>query len=363
VVAVYSLMQFVFSPIWGRVSDRIGRRPVLLISLAGSVAGYVVFAFAHNLMLLLLSRIIDGISGANIGTAHAYIADVTRPENRAKGMGIIGAAFGLGFILGPPTGGILASLSESRGYPQNFFPGVAAALLSLTAFLLAWFFLGESRPAGMAPTRRRLPQFDTEIWRLIRTHPVLPYLMAAVFLIIFAFAGMETSVTLHGRERFGLSARQLGYIFMLMGIVVATIQGGLLGKLTRAFGERSLILAGTVTLFLGLVLVPSVFTLRNLYPVAVLIALGQGVCYPLLTSLISRNTPAREQGSILGISSSLGSLARVFGPPLTGVMYDLYASRGAFYTGALSVSLAFLIVLRLSRVTGDEQPIRAASKL
>lgn len=349
VVAVYSLMQFIFSPIWGRVSDRIGRRPILLISLAGSVAGYVVFAYAYNLTWLIIARVMDGISGANIGTAQAYIADVTTPENRAKGMGLIGAAFGLGFILGPPLGGILASWGESRGYAQNFFPGVVAAALSLIAFLLAWFFLGESRPKDLAPSRGRLPQFDPEIWRFIRTHPLLPYLLSAVFLIIFAFAGMETSVTLHGRERFGLTARQLGYFFGLMGVVVATIQGGLIGRLTRRFGERALIIFGAIVLFSGLALVPSVYRIGLLYPVAVLIAMGQGLCHPSLTSLVSRSAPAREQGSILGFSSSMGSLARMTGPFLTGVMYDAYASRGAFYTAAASVLAAFLIALRIRR--------------
>jgi DHA1 family tetracycline resistance protein-like MFS transporter len=343
-VAVYSLMQFLFSPVWGRISDRIGRRPVLLISLFGSVIGYVLFAFAHNLSWLIVARVIDGVSGANIGTAQAYITDVTTPENRARGMGLIGAAFGLGFILGPPMGGMLASWGAAHGHAQNFLPGVVACGFSFTAFVLAFLFLGESKPPHLKEPSRRPPQFDPAIWQFVRTHPTLPYILLSLFLIILAFAGMETSVTLHGRERFALTARELGYFFGFMGIVVAVIQGGLIGPLTRRLGERNVIALGAGSLFLGLLLVPSVFRVALLYPAAMLIAMGQGFCYPALTSLVSKAAPPREHGSILGISSSVTSLSRMLGPLITGALYDVAGVAGAFYAAALFVFGALAIV-------------------
>jgi multidrug resistance protein len=354
-VAVYSLMQFIFSPIWGRVSDRVGRRPVLLISLTGSVIGYATFAVAHSLPMLIAARIIAGVAGANIGTAQAYIADITSPQNRARGMGLIGAAFGLGFILGPPLGGLLSSYGVSQGMHANFLPGVAACTFSLTALILAFLFLGESRTRREADaSSRRPPQFDPSMWRLIANQQALPYLLLSLFMIVLSFAGMETSVTLHGKARFDLSARELGYFFGLMGVVVAVIQGTLIGPLSRRLGERRVVVIGAVSLLTGLILVPAIHRFLLLYPVAVLIAIGQGLCYPALTSLISKSSPSSQHGSILGISSSVGSLSRMLGPVFTGVMYDALGSRGAFYAGAGSVMIALLLVLRVRQTANAE---------
>jgi multidrug resistance protein len=361
-VAVYSLMQFIFSPIWGRVSDRVGRRPVLLISLTGSVLGYATFAVAHTLPMLIAARVIAGIAGANIGTAQAYIADITSPENRARGMGLIGAAFGLGFILGPPMGGLLSSYGVSHGMHANFLPGAAACAFSLTALILALLFLGESRTRrDAAASSRRPPQFDPSMWRLIASQQALPYLLLSLFMIVLSFAGMETSVTLHGKARFSLSARELGYFFGLMGMVVAIIQGTLIGPLSRRLGERRVVVVGAGSLLIGLTLVPAIHRFELLYPVAVLIAIGQGLCYPALTSLVSKSSPSSQHGSVLGISSSVGSLSRMLGPVFTGVMYDALGSRGAFYAGAGTVMVALLLVLRVREPANTEETPAAAS--
>src|SRR5207253_1832733 len=192
---------------WGRWSDHIGRRPVILISVTTSCVGYLLFAFSRSYRILLLSRVIAGAGGANIGTAQAYIADSTSPENRAKGMGLIGAAFGMGFILGPPLSGILAALGTKHGLAGNLLPGLVAAGLSFTAFLVALSVLAESKPKDLVPRSGLPPQFDRRLWREIGTSPLLAALMAGLFLTLLAVAGMEISVTLHARDRFNF--RQL----------------------------------------------------------------------------------------------------------------------------------------------------------
>jgi MFS family permease len=224
VVGVYSIMQFFFAPVWGRLSDRIGRRPVILASLTASCIGYLLFAFANNLTLLFVSRIIAGAGGANISTAQAYITDMTTPERRAKGMGLIGAAFGLGFILGPPLSGILAAVGTSYGWHGNLLPGLAAGALSFTALMVALFVLAESKPAGAFPRSRIPPQFDPRLWREMAHHALLFAVMSGLFFTLLAVAGMETSVTLHVRDRFNFRQIDLAYLFLFMGVIVAAIQ-------------------------------------------------------------------------------------------------------------------------------------------
>jgi len=347
VVGIYSIMQFFFAPVWGRLSDRIGRRPVLLISLTASFAGYLLFAFTRSLTVLFASRVIAGIGGANIGTAQAYIADSTTAENRAKGMGLIGAAFGLGFILGPPMSGILSEVGTKRGLPGNLLPGLVAAGLSFTAFLIALSVLKESKPEGLVPRSGVPPQFDKHLWKEIGVNRLLASLMAGLFLTLLAVAGMEISVTLHGRERFGFRQIDMAYLFLFMGAIVATIQGGLIGRIVRKIGETGVIIIGSASFTLGFVLIPSIWRLPWLYMVALLIAIGQGLCYPALTSLVSKVAPESERGSLLGLATSVGSLARFIGPIMSGFLYDLAAAPGAFYGGAVLMAGALLIALRM----------------
>jgi MFS family permease len=349
VVGIYSIMQFFFAPIWGRVSDRIGRRPVILISLTASCTGYFLFAVAHSLALLFVSRIIAGVGGANIGTAQAYIADSTTLENRAKGMGLIGAAFGLGFILGPPLSGILSTVGIHHGLHGNFLPGIVAGSLSLVALCLALFVLGESKKPDTTVRSGIPPQFDRRIWAELGSHRLLASIMVTLFLTLLGFAGMETSVTLHARDRFHFTPMQLAYFFLFMGVIVAIIQGGLVGRLAKAFGERTLIAVGTASYTLGLLMVPSVWRVPLLYVVAFFISIGTGLCYPCLTSLVTKASPANEHGSMLGIATSVGSLARFVGPILIGFFYDLAQARGAFYGGAVLTFAAFLIALMMIR--------------
>lgn len=348
VLAVYSLMQFFFSPVWGRLSDRVGRRPVLMISLAGSCLGYLLFSFAQSLMLIFVARMIAGIAAANIGTAQAYVADATTPENRAKGMGLIGAAFGLGFIFGPPLGGLLSHVGGKMGYHQNLLPGLTASTLSLVALAVATFALPESKAPDAAIRTGLPPQFDPKMWRYVASNKPLLLSFAAIFLIILAFAGMEPLVALHGPAAFGFKTMDLGFLFMFMGIIVAVIQGGIIGRLTKRFGERKTAIIGAVSLSVGLLAVPSMSIVAWLYAAAFFIAVGQGLSYPSLTSVVTRVSPQQELGGMLGMQSALASLARVLGPIYAGALYDRSAA-GAFYGEAVVVILATVVMFALLR--------------
>jgi len=345
VVGIYSIMQFFFAPIWGRMSDRIGRRPVLLISLTASCIGYFLFGFARSLWVLFASRIIAGVGGANIGTAQAYIADTTTNEERAKGMGLIGAAFGMGFILGPPLSGILSTVGIHHGMHGNLLPGLVAGSLSLSALLLAFFVLGESKRPDTKVRAALPPQFDRRVWAELKQHRLLGLIMLTLFLMLLSVAGMETSVTLHARDRFQFQQIDLAYFFLFMGVMVAIIQGGLIGKLARVFGERTLVTIGTASYTVGLVLVPGVWRVPLLYLVAFFVSIGTGLCYPSLTSMVTKTTPPGEHGSMLGIATAVGSLARFVGPIFMGFLYDVAQARGAFFGGAVLTAAAFVLSL------------------
>jgi MFS family permease len=343
VVGIYSIMQFFFAPVWGRLSDRIGRRPVILISLTASCTGYLLFALSRDLTLLFASRLIAGVGGANIGTAQAYITDITTPAERARGMGLIGAAFGMGFILGPPLSGFLSTIGTRHGWHGNLLPGAVAAALSFTALMTALVVLAESKPADLVPRSGIPPQFDPRIWRDMMRHAVLAAAMSALFMTLLAVSGMETSVTLHARDRFNFRQIDLAYFFLFMGIIVALIQGVLIGKFAKQIGEKALIVIGTLSFTAAFAAVPTIWQVPLLYGVAFFIAIGQGLTYPSLTSLISKAAPENERGSMLGLATSVGSLARFAGPILSGFLYDLGGSRAAFYGAAALTLFAFLI--------------------
>ncbi len=358
IVGIYSIMQFFFAPVWGRLSDRIGRRPVILISLTASCIGYALFGLARSLSVLFISRLIAGVGGANIGTAQAYIADTTTLENRAKGMGLIGAAFGMGFILGPPLSGVLSTVGLHHNLPGNLLPGAVAAGLSFGALMLALFVLAESKAPDTAVRSGVPPQFDPRVWRGIVQHAILFAIIGALFMTLFAVSGMETSVTLHARDRFNFSQLDLAYFFLFMGVIVAAIQGGLIGRLAKMLGETALVGIGAASFTIGLAMIPLVYRVSLLYVVAFFIAVGQGLTYPSLTSLITKASPPSEHGSMLGLASGIGSLARFLGPIFSGFLYDLASARGAFYGGAMVTLIAFALAVwmrRLPLTSGGQQ--------
>lgn len=305
-LAVYSLMQLLFSPIWGRLSDRIGRRPIILMSLIGSGVGLVTFGLANTLLLLFASRLFSGITAATISVAQAYIADSTTPENRAKGMGIIGAAFGLGFVFGPALGGLLAQYGHGT-------PAFVAAALAFGNAVFAYFRLPESLPAEK---RGQIQERGFSLNRLGKAASVggMPPLMIIYFLTIFAFATMEATFPLLTLKMFNFSEVQNGYVFAYIGVLIVILQGGLVGRLAKRFGERNLVIAGAACLAVSLAALPFATSLPMMLLILVPLAVGNGLANPSLTALISRTASQSSQGEVLGVGQSLASLGRILGP-------------------------------------------------
>src|SRR5205085_9914748 len=301
-LAIYSLMQLFAAPLWGRLSDRVGRRPVLMISMAASVLAYLWIGSATALWMLFAARALAGACAGNIAAAQAYIADITKPEERAKGMGVIGAAFGFGFIIGPALGGLLAGHDPATADVQT--PAWVAAGFSFVALCGVFLLLPESLPAERRgttqPSRGRVSAILNVLHR-----PVLSRLILIFFLVILAFAGMESTFALWAVGQFGWGPRQVGYVFAYVGIISATLQGGLIGTLTRFFGEERLLFCGLAAIGAGLLTVPFSRSLAAVGVAVTALALGMGLMQPSLNSLISRRAGREEQGEVLGVSQSV----------------------------------------------------------
>lgn len=349
ILASFSLMQFFFSPIWGRVSDRVGRRPVLMASLFGNVIGFATFALASNVLMLFASRILCGIASSSIPTAQAYVADSTDNEGRAKGMAIIGMAFGLGLVLGPPMGGLLSSAGTHFGLAAPLLPGFVAAMLSATAFLLATFLLPESNPRKPRGPERWSP-IDVASYKVFFHIRGLRLAGLSLATLMCTLASLSPILVMVGRDRFSLSAKEVGYLFGLMGIVVVLLQLTVLDRITKRLGDIGSALTGAASLMLGLLLVPWTQDTRVLIAATCLMGVGQGLCNPTLSAYISKVAPPTERGGILGVSSSLTALARVIGPPLAGVAYDALRAPGALMAQATIVIIAIALALRLMSV-------------
>jgi DHA1 family tetracycline resistance protein-like MFS transporter len=344
-MAVFSFMSFLSAPIWGRISDRIGRRPVLMASMAASALAYLWLGFADALWMLFAARALGGACAGNIAAAQAYIADVTTPEKRARGMGMIGAAFGLGFIIGPALGGVVAGNDIATADLRT--PGLIACGLSLIALLGVVFVLKESRPAGL-PERPRRSRLDALRAALGRT--ILARLLVIFFLAILAFAGMEATFALWAMAQFGWGPAQIGYVFAYVGILSAVMQGGLIGRLTARFGEERLLLAGLVSIAAGLVILPLSQGLARLLVSVTALALGMGAMQPSLNSLISRRAGEDEQGEVMGVAQSVGSLSRVLGPLFAGAVFAGFGRASPFFCGMVLVAAAALVSWRLPRI-------------
>jgi len=331
----YSLMQFIFMPVWGRLSDRHGRRPLILMSLGGSCIGFLIFGLASSLSVLFAGRMIAGIAGAIIPTTNAYIADVTPPEERAKGMGMVGAAFGLGFILGPAIGGLLAPY----GYDK---PVLLASAMAGANLVFAYFKLPESLSA-QSRRRARPGYFRLEQLASAVSRPSVALLMSLYFLVIFAFANMEATFGLLNEHRYGLDARRTGYLFAYFGLLMVLVQGVLVGRLVRAFGERTLMAAGTFCMIFGLALMPFAPGMPVYCAVIALLSFGAGINNPSVTALLSRSSGVEEQGGIMGVAQSLASLGRILGPLWGGYTFGKFGEEWPFLTGAMIMSLAFIL--------------------
>ncbi|CAN5536709.1 tetracycline resistance MFS efflux pump [soil metagenome] len=352
IVASYSIMQFIFSPIFGAVSDKYGRRPVLFFSLLGTAAGFLIVGFATTLWMIFAGRILDGITGGNISTAQAYIADVTSRKNRAKGMGLIGAAFGLGFVLGPAIGGILSKYG-------THVPFLFAGALAFVNAIALFFFLPESLKIGAKEVSKRKMNRFAELFNALADKKFRT-ITTIYFLVVVGFSIMTTSFALYTMKRFGYDAEQNGYLFVFIGILAVILQGGLVGKLSAKFGESKLVVAGCLMLTASLFAVPFVGResggLAGLLLGVALFSIGNSVASPALTSLASKSASEAEQGKALGVMQSGASLARAIGPVIAGVLLnnaigqvDDVTIQRTFWTAAAIMLGAFGVAVYFAR--------------
>jgi multidrug resistance protein len=316
VAAIYSLMNFFFTPFLGSYSDRVGRRPIILGAIFINAISYFIFSKANTLFILLLSRTLAGIGSSNIAAAQAYITDITPPERRAKSMGLIGAAFGLGFVFGPAMGGMLKT-----SYGIEWVGYVAAGLCSLN-FVMAYFSLPESLKVRNESAQLRFVPIKDYI-KAFKT-PILKDLFMFSFVYITAFMLMQITLSLLWKEHYSLNEREIGYGFAVIGVTTAVVQGGLVGHLVKKYGEKKLFYWGNFLMAVGLLMPPFIplawFKLGSLVAI-LLICFANGMLTPTLNALISKTAPPNEQGRILGLSQSFGSLARVIGPISAGLLY------------------------------------------
>lgn len=360
--ASYSIMQLIFAPILGGLSDKYGRRPVLFLSIIGTGIGFLILGLADSIWMLFAGRILDGITGGNISTAQAYIADITTSENRAKGMGLIGAAFGLGFIFGPAIGGILSRWGIH-------VPFLFAAALCFANSVLLYFRLPETitpdHPArNQAARGRGLKQLIESLQQ-----PRLAFVLTIYFLFIVAFSIMTTTFSFYTMFRFGYDAQHTGYLFAYVGIIAVIIQGGLIGRLVKRFGELPLVIVGALCFAISLFAVPFVGPaaggLAGLLIGGGVFSMGNSLATPALNSLASKSVGPAEQGVVLGVMQSVASLARAVGPLLQAILISsAVAHLGAdglphfmsdhslfvtFWTGAAIMFVAFALAFYFSR--------------
>lgn len=354
--ASYSAMQFIFMPYWGRLSDRIGRRPVVLVSVAVSCVGFLLFGLADSLWMLFAARMLAGFGNANIGAAQAVIADSTGPQDRAKGMGMIGMAFGLGFVVGPAVGGALGQFGLA-------VPAFAASGLAAANWISAYFLLPETRKLG-APSAFAQ---EGEARKRILALPAIRRLMVMSLVITTGFALMEQVLALLV-EKFWVpeamvpatataghkhAAALTTWVLLAVGLTMAVVQGGMIGRLVRRFGEAKLVVAGSALIAVGLLTQPLTAEIQSfplLIATAMLLALGSGMTTPSITGLLSRTVDSDQQGSALGLGQSASALGRVLGPAMAGMLFEL-GPRWPFWTGAGLAVAALVVALGIKQPT------------
>ncbi|MCA8916730.1 MAG: MFS transporter [Planctomycetes bacterium] len=375
ILTAYSLCQFIFAPIWGRLSDKVGRRPILALSTSGFAATWVMFAFAPGFTFLLLSRALAGVCAANISTAQAYMADVFPPERRAKGMGLIGMAFGLGFVFGPAIGGALVSQTllgwfgyvptlDAQGVivagteatnafhrAQLMVPSLFAAGLSATSFILTLTIMRESLSkelrAGLGPRKSRMAQFAQAL-----TRPAIGPMLIVYLIVTLGFAQLEAMFTQFNADFLKLSASANAWVFVVIGLTLAFVQGGLIGRLAKRFGSAKVLMVGLAGLTLAMFLFgfqqelnPGVNAYLWLILCAMLIGGTNALVNPNVLAIISSHARADEQGGTMGFTASAATLGRIIGPILGGYIYDRFGPEQPFAIGGVLIGLGLLLFL------------------
>ena len=337
ILTSYSLMQFIFSSFWGRFSDRIGRKPTMLITMAGAATGLVILGSAHSLTMIFAGRIISGIFAANISVASAYVTDVTTEENRTRGMGLIGAAFGVGFLLGPAMGGALSRY----GYAVPVF---AAAGLTVLNMIYAFFRLEEPRQHRHVTDAADLVTEPSQ--KSVFHQPAVVKICIVNFVFTLSVTQLESIFAFFMMDRFQFDALHVSYVLALMALVMVMIQGGLIKTLSQKFGEPVLLISGTAITMVAFGLIPSSMTVVTLLLPLSLAALGRGVSQPSMMSLVSKQAHHKTRGAVMGAFQSSASLGRVLGPALAGYLYD-YWYPSPFYFAALMMGVVFVLALNL----------------
>jgi len=360
--SLYAALQFVFAPIWGAISDKRGRRPILLITTSGTLLSYLLWLFAGNFALLILARMIGGIMSGNLSVATAAVADVTTKENRSKGMGLIGVAFGLGFVLGPAIGGLCSMANPLAWHPElarlgiNPFSTVAAAACLLSLVNVLWI-RARFTESLQADRNAAAPVATNPFARLAKPQSAPVRQTNLVYLVyVFAFSGMEFTLSFLGVERFGYTPGDITLMMVFIGFILIIVQGGLVRRLAPKFGEKKVAFAGLLLVAMGLALLSQATTGGIFYLGLATLAVGAGLCSPTLTSLVSLYTSASEQGSALGVFRSIGSLGRAVGPLLASFVFWWFGSGHLYLMGAALVTLAAALCLRLPQPdkTGEE---------
>lgn len=339
ILTTYALAQFLFTPLLGSLSDRYGRRRILLLSLCIEVISFALTALAGTLPLLLLARVVGGIGASNIGSAQAVVSDITPPEKRAAGMGAIGAAIGMGFVVGPVIGGLLAPHGEAT----PFWVAMGLALLNA---LLVFCLLPETRRVrpGEAAVRGASPGLLFAAWGKVMHRTSVASLILVNLLYTLAFTGMETVFPLLTQKNFGWEALQNGYVFTYIGCIIVLMQGGLVRRLVKRWGERNLMLFGLLLLGSGLLLLIWSNTLALLLIATGILSIGDGAVTPTSSAVLSLLTPESEQGEVLGLSQGLGGLGRTIGPLIAGALFTV--GRGVpFLAGSIFALIAILVTL------------------
>ncbi len=352
ILTIYALAQFIFTPILGALSDRYGRKPIIVGSLLIEAFSFALSGLAGSLTVLLIARFIGGLGASNIGSAQAVVADVTPPEGRARGMGMIGAAIGLGFVVGPAIGGLLAPI----GPAVPFWAAMAVAFVNA---LLVMAFLPEThKERGVSTTSASAKQgrglLPTGMGRLLRNSAVTR-LIAINLLFTVAFTAMEAVYPLFSQHTFGWTAKENGYIFTYVGIVIVLMQGGLVGRLVKRFGERSLLIAGLVMLAAGLALLPWSTHLALMLVALGILSVGDGAVTPTVSALLSLASPREAQGETLGLAQGIAGLGRVVGPLAAGSIFAVAGPGAPFLAGSVLVILAMLIALPALPITRKQR--------
>ena len=358
--AAYPMCQLVAGPILGRLSDRHGRRPLLIVSQAGTALSFLVLGLSRDFTVMLLARMLDGASGGNILVAQAYVADVTTPKNRARGLGLIGMAFGVGFVLGPLLGGVLLELPVAPSW-QLRLPFLVAAGFSTVAWVLVLTRLPESLPAD-EDSRRAARVLS---WRGLvdtMTLPRVGLLVAVSSLIVLAFAGLEGTFSLFLRDRLHWETKRAAFVFAFLGFVSAFVQGGMIRRLVPRFGEPRLIVAGTTLLALGLAGLALVAGGPALLATTLVVGIGHGLANPTTSGLLSRITPPGEQGAVFGTLSSAQTLARMTNYLIANLLFKSGGPSAPFWEAAAIAAVALMLALIvLGRMGGAEESWSLAS--